>query len=267
MKILFKLILPFFLYSCASERVDYHIPSSLFISPETKGEALKGSVVLGGGRSNKVIIAESFQTDFIINSSPNINTNKKFKKSIKPMSKLELAVWKRVDLYYRRPSESAGVFGFNFQFFGKPEKELQNGWKLSTGMGYGESTQKESNFTMQSSNLNSKLEDIDASIDVKSKEFFLNVGHRINDSYLIYLSNFYYEFSVSGKMDIGNLSYGLSDTVRGFGSNLGVRYSYYGTEHLGYFTNFEIGHNKIEHHSIDQVQDGTTVNLGIGVLW
>ena len=170
------LLLTLLVCSCAKIKVT--TPSSRFISPETQGKLLSGSVrVEQQGGTEGTLSFENDQTDNPLELRNNVT----------PIAtSLDLGILENLDLVVKGNGDAAAVYMLKYQIMGKNAQEASAGnQSLAVGIGYGlqEESQSDSGSTF-----NDVSGDISSSIKQSILDMTLIYGYRPHEDTLLYAS-------------------------------------------------------------------------------
>ena len=185
-----------FLSACSTE-LKYHMKNHQFLTPETKGEFLKGDVALAYQQTQKVVLAEAFDP-LIFNLPAVANTQASITRSASVDIPINLGLLKRLDIY-----NLDSKFGFKYQFLGTAENELKEEYKVALAVSYG--SQHETSATETYTN-SASARVYNTDMKVNSTDVSLLLGYRFNDTRLIYLNIFRDNFNYNGSLTSNQFS-------------------------------------------------------------
>lgn len=166
--------------SCTTQ-LKYHMNNHKFITPETKGEFLKGDVSISYQQTQKVIIADAFDL-LVFNLPAAVNTSSNITRSNSVDLPLNLGLLNRLDFLTLDTK-----YGLKYQFLGTAENERSVGYKSAIALAYGYDHKSTSDVNYSNSST-SRIYSTD--ILVKSYEASLLFGYRISERDLVYLNIF-----------------------------------------------------------------------------
>ena len=168
----------FFLASCATE-LKYEMNNHKFLSPETKGELLKGDVSLALQQDQKVLLATAYD-DVVFNLPGTLDTTSSLSKNVNVSIPINLGILERLDFY-----TANFKYGFKYQFYGNSEKERKVEYKAAIAAAYGEKY-RDSSDVSYSTSTSSRTYSTD--LKLRSYELSLILGKRFTESFLWYVN-------------------------------------------------------------------------------
>jgi len=129
---MFKIIALLLLLTSCTTTLKYQMDNHSFLTPETKGEFLKGDVGVSYHQTQKVVLAKVFD-DFIFGTTT-VSDSKSISQGASLLGPLaiNLGLINAVDFYIQ-----GARFGFKYQFIGTSQKENSTGYKGAIALGYG----------------------------------------------------------------------------------------------------------------------------------
>ncbi|MGZ3809267.1 MAG: hypothetical protein ACXVCE_14370, partial [Bacteriovorax sp.] len=241
------------LVSCSTE-LKYEMSNHKFLTPETKGEFLKGDVALSFQEKQKVVLATAYD-NFIFNLPSTTNTNSSMTYTGEFNLPITLGLLNRLDFF-----TLDSKYGMKFQFLGSPENEKKIEWKAALALAYG-SEHNDSSVTYSSNGSNRTY-----STDVKVKNYDVNLifGKRLTDTFLLYLSLMRDYYAYDGTLSSSQFS---AVQVSGRSVNYGALLGGYLTEaHSNHptFVKFEGG---VVDGKLDNRNSRTAATFGGDVGW
>lgn len=177
------------LTSSCSTQLKYHMNNHKFLTPETKGEFLKGDISLSSQQTQKAIVAEAFNF-YIFNSS--VNTSPSMSRSSSIDVPIDLGLFRRLDFF-----TLDSKYGVKYQFWGAPENEKTVDYKAALALAYGYDNQNSSDVTYTSGST-SRI--YSTKMKVSSYETSLLLGYRFSELQLIYLNIFRDSYKYNGTL-------------------------------------------------------------------
>ncbi len=216
----------FLFASCSTVNVDYHMPSTFLLSPETQGEAFKsGEVGMNINTAHKVSLARTFEVDlFNLTDGASVDTNNEITSSFGIGLKGSLGLWDRIDLYGHSNHDATSAFGFKVQVYGDSLRLKSEGLKIAIAIGYGSGEESEGNdINLKNTNSGNSFEAVNAKIKLKNKEAILLIGQRLSERLLLYTNIHYIHFDVDSTLKTGSGGvFDLSTSSIQKGVNLGL---------------------------------------------
>lgn len=183
------LILTLILASSCSTQLKYHMNNHKFLTPETKGEFLKGDISLSYQQTQKAILAEAFNF-YIFNSS--VNTLPSMSRSSSVDIPIDLGLFRRLDFF-----TLDSKYGLKYQFWGAPENEKAIDYKAALSLAYGYDDQNSSDVTYTSG---STSRTYSTKMKVSSYDASLLLGYRFSELQLIYVNLFRDSYKYKGTL-------------------------------------------------------------------
>lgn len=260
------LIFSFLLFvSCSRVNVDYHMPSTPLLTPETTGKFFKLYGEMDIHSATKVSVGRSFES-LLFGGGASIDTSKERKTSYAPGLNAGLGIFKRLDLYIKYPHDAPKLVGLKFQFIGAPARESKKGFKMAMAFAYGKNSDHESNERITSTQSGSNFEDVDANLDTDQREYILLMGYRGNADTLYYSQFFYSKYRARAVLTTGSgQTFDLSTTSEISGISLGCQLGEYQSS-LSPYVKGEIGYSRSHVQFIDK-HDHLSLGLVIGVYF
>ncbi len=258
MKLLCLLLLLILLTSC-STKIDYHMATTRFDTPEVSGGLLDGSVEWNVASSRKVILGEVW-TNWFIFSSATTYDDQYIESSINYMNlSFELGLLPILDIYQDSHWDSPAIYGVKIQLFGSSRKEVKEGMKVALKLGLGSANgDKESNVYTDSDGVTTSSVESEMSID--AYEAAMIVGYRTNQRLIWYLNSFYQYYKVESEL----VKDGVTElTANGISRNYGLLAGMRFGETL--HASVEGGYTKSSYESYST--DGAVVGLEFGYSW
>jgi hypothetical protein len=179
-----------FLSSCTTQ-LKYHMSNHKFLTPETKGEFLKGDISLSYQQTQKVVVAEAF--DYVIFNLPaTMSTSPSIDRSFSIDIPINLGLFKRLDIF-----NQDSTFGLKYQFWGKPENDLTEEYKAALALSSGYDHQNNASQTYASSN-STRVYNTDMKVTSYEASFLL--GYRFSEAKLAYLNIFRDTYNYKGAL-------------------------------------------------------------------
>jgi hypothetical protein len=175
----FPLLFLLFLTSCATE-LKYEMNNHKFLSPEAKGEFLKGDISLALQRDQKVVLATAYDA-IIFNLPASTSANASVTKNTNISIPINLGLLEKVDFY-----TANFKYGFKYQFYGSSEKERKTEFKAALAAAYGEKYKNSGNVVFTNGNSSSRTYNTD--LKLRSYELSFIFGKRLSESVLVYLN-------------------------------------------------------------------------------
>lgn len=226
----FHFCLLILLTSCATE-LKYKMNNHKFLTPETKGEFIKGDGGISLQTNNKIVLASAndslvFNLPTVLVTEPTVST------AIDYNLALNLGLLSQLDVY-----AIDSTLGVKFQFLGASEKEQQNDWKAAIALAYGYKNNTSSDdITYHGSN--SGLRTYSARIKIKDYNTSLIIGKRVSEKFLIYLNLLRDYYNYQGTLTSNQFS-PVNDS--GHSVNLGALLGMHITGMQGIFIKAEAG--------------------------
>lgn len=201
--------------SCSTE-LKYKMSNHKFLSPETKGEFLKGDISISYQREQKVLLGTAYDA-VIFNLPGGLSTDSKLSSAGRLSLPLNLGLLERLDFYTLNSK-----YGLKYQFYGSSEKAREVDYKAAIAMAYGYENQDSESLVYTSSN-NSRNYNTD--MKVKSYELSLILGKRINESFLWYINFMRDYYNYKGALTSNQFSaLNVSGHSTNMGANLGLHF-------------------------------------------
>jgi hypothetical protein len=208
MKILSVLAL-LLLASCSSE-LKYEMNNHKFLSPETKGEFLKGDVSLSYQHTQNVLLAGAY--DFVIFNLPaSVSTDSSLSRTGNLSLPINLGLLTRLDFY-----TLDSKYGFKYQFYGSPEKDRVLEYKAAFAAAY-DSEHNEAGNIIYTNNATTRNYSTD--IKIKSYELSLILGKRVSETLLWYVNFMRDYYNYKGALSSNQFS---TVNVSGHSTNQGA---------------------------------------------
>lgn len=213
MKNLYLLLSSILLTSCGLFDVDYHMPSSFGLTPETRGETFRGTVDVDYHSSYKVVLEDTFQFSILsipnngrdINSSSGLGLN------------ASLGIIERLDAYIGIPFKSSNIYGLKFQFWGDPELQYSKGLKVAVAAGIGFDDVDDGETTINGDTIRSEIE-------LMRWDSHILVGYRPSPSIIFYSDIFYSHYDAEADLATSSNGTSLVDLESyTYGVNIGLK--------------------------------------------
>lgn len=192
------------LTSCSS--IDFNIPQTSFLNPETAGQRWHGYAELN--------LHESHEVNLITDSATRLPKNepKVVRSHISTGGAVGLGIFKRWDLFLENDYDSPTVVGAKWQFYGVPfkfEEAPVKGFKAAIAVAAGRSHDREEENEVKSAS-DTRIERYDVR---------LPLGQRLNEHVLVYSTLNYAHYHASGST---TNSYQNTTRYSGRGDSFGV---------------------------------------------
>jgi hypothetical protein len=199
---LINLLLLLFIFGCATK---YIIPGNRFITPETQGEGLKGSIEFQQTEASQLTIDTT---------NGSVKDGVKYSNIKRSGFQFSQAFIESFDFIWAHTGSANSMFGGKFQVLGASRGSNGSGHKLSIAALIG----------------NNEHETDDGSIkfELGGKEFLIIYGYRVNESFLPYLAFSQATYNFTGKVSSSDpVLNGLEPNLatRSYGLNLGTEFS------------------------------------------
>jgi hypothetical protein len=182
------------LASCSTQ-LKYSMRNTNFLTPESKGDFMKGDLSIALEKANKILLADAYEP-LIFNLPAQTNSSSSISQTIETNFPITLGLIKQLDVY-----NFNDTYGLKYQFIGTPENEKKSEFKAALAFGYGYShDSSDLTYTSTSSRI--------YSTDLKLKSYHSNLlfGYRVTDSGLFYLNIFYDDYSYKGTLSSNQFS-------------------------------------------------------------
>ncbi len=190
MKFFLLNLLIVFLSSCSTQ-LKYYMNNHKFLSPEAKGELLKGDLAISYQQTQKVVVAEAF--DYLVfNLPPSTSTSESISRSSSLDIPINIGLSKKIDFV-----ALDSKYGFKYQFLGTPQNEIAEGYKAAAIVTYGYDKQDPTSVTYSSTN-NNRI--YSTQMEVTSYEMSLIFGKRFSENRLLYMNFFRDNYKYSGTL-------------------------------------------------------------------
>jgi len=238
------------LSSCGTSTldVDVEMPNIRFQTPETTGKSLGGRAQMSLGSAHKISLARSRQPRNLFSSSPSsvqIETNTEYSVANSLGYGADLGLVKWLDLTFSKRGESHFRGGLKAQLFGV-KGMTGKGLKiaLQSSLGY-----QKDNDVSRADFLDNKpdvYDNVSALTYMRSVDAALLVGHRFNDTFLIYLNGNWEQNKVESSLSVnGQPTRSMDNTFTQHGLLLGVGISQ-GEKETKLSTQIEAGLSKLQ---------------------
>ena len=253
------LIICFFAWGCAS-KIDFKVPGSRFLSPETKGATLKTEFSINRENAHKVTTVEVVADNVFSTTSAGDMAG--LSKSWTLGFSAHIGILEDIDFIYYTPTDSPSFVGLKYQLIGDSEEKRTEGIKASVAASYSYMNDAES--TMSVTNPSDLTETQTYSGNVKISGFDLSaaIGLRKSKAVLFYLNGYYTKLNTQSDLIStahGNLT--VKGDVETYGSMVGIKLgttNFFIQAETGFtFLNWEGGSNQVTHP--------VSVNIGLSI--
>lgn len=246
-----------FLTSC-STKIDYHMATTRFDTPEVSGELFSGSAEWNIASSNKVTLGKIWSDSYIF-SSTTVDETQYIESSFNLFNlTLELGLLPIVDIYSDTHWDSPSITGIKIQLWGDPRVKATEGTKiaLKLGIGGGDGEKSTSTYT----GIGATTSEVTSEMKINSYEAAIIIGYRKNKNVIGYLNSFYQYYKVDASLiKDGASAISASGISRNYGTLLGVRFGT--TKHIS----IEAGYAVAKYENLKY--DGGVIGVEAGYSW
>lgn len=197
--LVFLSLLISFLAGCG-KTVEYLMPETRMLSPETQGSLWKGEVSFNGTSSQEMILSKA--VDSMIFNVSSVSAEETLHDSWGLGFGAGVGLHEKIDVYVRTSSDSPSVLGLKFQFIGQGADKNTTGWKSSLFAGFGNMEEDEGTLTVNPQSQSSRTYSGNIKVDVQ--DYGVVTGYRKNESVLYYSNLYYSQYRVKSTLTSTN---------------------------------------------------------------